>query len=295
MSENQRTNTNCQVCLSKATKEFSEQRWQVGVDRYRLQACQVCGCAFTLPVPSDDVLRAIYGTSFDYRWYSDHFDAKFQDCRMRVEEYLPLVGRRVLDFGGGVGYFSQALREIGLESTTYDPYLSGESPVQSAWDTVVALHVLEHSNDLERTMSEIKRLLEPDGRLILAVPNFACLGYKERGMRWVWAQPPLVHIFHFTATGLRALLERHGFVDIETSYHERWDANLHCDLANAEEFQRRDALWGMRLFKSIPTYRRWVARRNAKLRFEGLAVALKDYDPAKDIYSELQITARLAS
>jgi len=79
------------------------------------------------------------------------------------------------------------------------------------------------------------------------------------------------------------------------SYHERWDANLYCDLAHAEEFQRRDTLWGLRPFKSIPAYRRWVARRNAERRFEGLAIALKDFDPAKDVYAELQVTARSAS
>lgn len=294
MFENRGMNSNCPVCLSTATKEFSLQFWQIGVDTYRLQECQTCGCAFTWPRPSDAALHAIYATSFDYRWYRDHFAAKLQDCRIRVKEYQPLLGRRVLDFGGGVGYFSQALREAGLESTTYDPYLSGAAPDRSAWDTVVALHVLEHSNDLGRTISEIKEWLVPGGRVVLAVPNFASLGYRERGMNWVWAQPPLVHIFHFTATGLRALLERHGFADVEASYHERWDANLYCDLAHAEEFQRRDALWGLRPFKSIPTYRRWVARHNAKRRFEGLAIALTDFDPAKDVYAELQITARLA-
>lgn len=295
MFENRHMNTSCPVCLSEATKEFGRQFWRIGVDTYRLQECQTCGCAFTWPRPSDEALRVIYGTSFDYRWYRDHFDAKLQDCRMRAKEYQSLLGHRVLDFGGGVGYFSQALRESGLESTTYDPYLSGAAPARNAWDTVVALHVLEHSNDLDRTMSEMTELLVPGGRLILAVPNFASLGYRERGMHWVWAQPPFVHIFHFTATGLRALLMRHGFVDVGASYHERWDANLHCDLAHADEFQRRDALWGVRPLKSIAAYRRWVARRNAKRRFEGLAIALEGCDPAKDIYAELQITARLAS
>ena len=294
MFENRDTISNCPVCLSKATEEFSSQSWLVGASTYRLKKCQTCGSVFTWPRPPDAVLRAIYGTSFDYQWYRDHFDAKLQDCRGRVKEYLPLLGQRVLDFGGGVGYLSQALREVGLESATYDPYLSEVVPARTAWDSVVALHVLEHSNDLDRTMSAMREWLAPGGRLIVAVPNFSGLGYREQGMHWVWAQPPLVHLLHFTATGLCALLKRHGFVDIDVSYHERWDANLYCDLSHAEEFRRRDTLWGLRPFKSIPVYRRWVARRNAKRRFEGLAIALKDFDPSKEIYSELQVTARSA-
>lgn len=147
------------------------------------------------PRPPDAALRTIYGTSFDYQWYRDHFDAKLQDCRGRVKEYQSLLGQRVLDFGGGVGYLSQALK-VGL-SATYDPYLSEVVPARTAWDSVVALHVLEHSNDLDRTVSAMREWLEPCGRLIVAVPNFSGLGYREQGMHWVWAQPPLVHLLHF--------------------------------------------------------------------------------------------------
>jgi SAM-dependent methyltransferase len=246
-----------------------------------------------MPLPDDAVLKQIYGTMFDYRWYQDHYDAKLRDCRMRVREYESLLGKRVLDFGGGVGYFSKAVAETNRESVTYDPYVSETPPASGGWDTVVALHVLEHSNNLERTLEEIKGFLAPGGRLILAVPNFASRGYRELGMDWVWAQPPLVHVFHFTSFGLRALLERHGFADIRISFHERWDANLYCDLAHAEQYRRWDALWSLRPFNRFTAYRRWVARRNASLRFAGLEEALRGSDTQSDIHAELQVTAVL--
>jgi SAM-dependent methyltransferase len=292
MSENRRMNSNCPVCLSTATEEFSQQRWQIGADIYRLQECQTCGSAFTWPRPSDAALQVIYATSFDYRWYRDHFDAKLQDCRMRVQEYQPLLGRRVLDFGGGVGYFSQALREAGLESTTYDPYLSGPIPARSAWDTVVALHVLEHSNDLDRTMSEIKEWLVPGGRLIVAVPNFSGLGYKKLGMRWVWAQPPVIHVHHFTAAGLTSLLSRHGYEDIRVSFHERWDANNYCDVEHAERFRIWDAAWGVKPFNALQASEGWWPH-NSWRRFRGLEKSLSHFDNASSASSELQITASL--
>lgn len=285
--------SHCPVCRAVSPSSYDNQEWMVSGQRYRLLKCLACGSAFTSPLPSETVLENLYRTSFDYRWYQDHYDAKLQDCRMRIQEYGSLLGKRVLDFGGGVGYFSKAASEVGLESITYDPYVDSDIPGKNNWDSVIMLHVLEHSNDLDRTISQIKNFLVPGGRLIVVVPNFASLGYQMLGMRWVWAQPPLVHVFHFTASGLEALLARHGFIDFETSFHERWDANLYCDLKHVERFRSRDALWGLRPFNRFPFYRRWVARRNAKLRFAGLDVALHEYDARRDIYSELKITAVL--
>jgi hypothetical protein len=272
---------------------FDEQEWRVDGVSYRLLRCTSCGSIFTFPPPSDSTLENIYRTSFDYRWYQDHYDAKLRDCRMRIREYEPRLGKRVLDFGGGVGYFSSAATEAGLESITYDPYVNAALPAGSHWDSVVALHVLEHSNNLDRTITQIKNFLAPDGRVIIAVPNAAGLGYQKLGMRWVWAQPPLVHVFHFTSVGLKALLGRHGFGNLEESYHERWDANLYCDLEQVEQFRQWDADWGRHPFNAFQLYRRWIARRNTQRRFKGLEKALATYEPQSDAYAELQVTGVL--
>lgn len=284
----------CPVCKQGAGQLY------IGPDAFahlsfKLLQCNACSSVFSNPMPTDSQLAELYQGGFDYRWYQDHFDIKLKDCRQRVQEYRPLLGKRTLDFGGGMGYLSAALKEAGFDSLTYDPYVPGQAPSKGEWDTVIALHVLEHSNDLERSLSEIKALLAPGGRIILAVPNRAGEGYRKMGMNWVWAQPPLIHVFHFTAQGLKSLLERHGFTDIETSYQERWDANQFCDLIHAEAFQKRDALWSLQPFNRIATYRRWIARRNARLRFAGLDVALKSQNSNSDTFAELQISALLRS
>lgn len=285
----------CPACHAFRCTPYDASSWTIDGIKLRLMQCQACGSAFTFPPPTDATLERLYRNSFDYRWYQDHYDAKLQDCRERVAEYGAALRGRVLDYGGGVGYFSRAVRETGRDSLTFDPYVAKSQPAKGAWDTVVALHVLEHSNAPDSALEEMRSYLGPAGRLILAVPNFSCRGYRERGMCWVWAQPPLVHVTHFTADGLTALLERHGFTDIEVSFHERWDANLYCDLTHAEEFRRRDALWSQRPFRLIPAYRRWIARRNSRLRQEGLALALRNFDPRSDVYAELSISAVLAT
>lgn len=283
----------CPICLQSALRELSHQRWSYFGQDFRLQKCAQCGSAMTSPRPSDQVLSMVYGGSFDYRWYQDHYEAKLDDCRIRIREYAERLGQRVLDFGGGVGYFSEAVRDSGRESVTYDPYARGGVRPAGMWDTVVGLHVLEHSNDLDRIISEIKGLLAPGGRIILAVPNYSSVGYQKMGMEWVWAQPPLIHVFHFTAQGLKVLLERHGFVNLEFSFHERWDANTYCDVIHAGRYRRWDRQWAMRPFRYFAPFRKWIARRNARLRFEGLREAECLRNDADEALSELEVTAIL--
>ena len=221
-----------------------EEAWPFGSVLYRLAECPSCGCAFTVPLPTDRVLRDLYAKMFDYRWYRDHLRAKMRDAAARYAEYRPLLGASVLDFGGGLGYFSAICRARGHVSVTLDAYAphGGLAP-GSQFDTVVALHVLEHANDIDGLILQMRAFPKPGGNLIIAVPNYRSAGYRERGMRWVWAQPPLIPIYHFTAEGLAALLRRRGFRRLEISYHERWDANRHCDLERAEEFAAWDGMW----------------------------------------------------
>lgn len=283
----------CPVCLAEELLPYSTESWNFDGINYHLAICNCCKSAYTAPLPTDEVLANLYKTSFDYRWYKDHYEAKLKDCNIRLQEYSYLLGRKVLDFGGGLGYFSQAARVAGYQSSTYDPFISNESVKKGGWDTVVALHVLEHANDLDGICRQIKELLTPTGRLILAVPNFSSRGYHELGMRWVWAQPPLIHVFHFTAAGLSSLLTRHGFKDIEVTFHERWDANLYCDVEHASYFRKWDSAWGLRPLKAFPFYRRMIAKLNSRRRFHGLEQSLFNFDPTSNIYSELQVTAVL--
>ncbi len=281
----------CYVCHEQTLDYYSACRWVFEGNTYRLVQCRACGSIFTDPLPDNATLKQLYEKSFDYRWYQDHYDAKLRDCRMRIHEYQNSMGRRVLDFGGGIGYFSQIAREMGFDSVTHDPYYTKETCVSGKWDTIVALHVLEHANNPDSLIEQTKSFLKPGGKLILAVPNGLSLGYKKLGMDWVWAQPPLLHIFHFTAIGLKILLERHDFKDIRVTYHERWDANLYSDLERVQWFRIMDAAWSKKPFNSFSPYRKLIARINTFRRFKGLEKAMMHYDPENENYAELQVVA----
>lgn len=285
--------TLCLACADDNLKSFGIDKWTFWKREYTLVQCKSCSTVFTNPLPEDEVLSRIYKEYYDYRWFEDHYQAKYIDSKIRLQEYERILGKRVLDFGGGVGYFSKAAIAAGYDSKTYDPILHPGEQVEGKWDSIVLLHVLEHSNNPQKIIVQIKTMLEPGGTVIIAVPNSLSIGYKQLGMNWVWAQPPLVHISHFTAQGLRKLLANHGFKDIEVSFHERWDANIFTDYENVEVTRKRDSRWGKPFLNQFTWYRRSVAAMNSYLRFKGLKVAMKDYDHLNESYSELQVTARV--
>jgi SAM-dependent methyltransferase len=183
-----------------------------------------------------------------------------------------------------------------LDSVTYDPYDTTHlvEPSGEAWDSVVALHVLEHSNDPESTVKHMKHFLKPGGRLVLAVPNFAARGYRELGMGWVWAQPPVIHIFHFTEEGLRALLSRCGFSDVLVSYTDRWDANHEADIRQMEHFRNLSRSWSWARhgsFFGAAIKRRLIALWTSRARFAALKHAkAKNAENPREL-AELQIIA----
>jgi SAM-dependent methyltransferase len=151
----------------------------------------------------------------------------------------------VLDFGGGLGYFSQILRRKGIHADTYDPYAPANLKIDSLsnWDTTACFHVLEHTNDLDELVGTIKDLLAEDGKLIIEVPNRNSTGFKFQSTEWVWTQAPVVHIFHFTAIAMTKLFERHGFVIEKTIFRDRWDANFLYDTLFFGITKNIDPLW----------------------------------------------------
>jgi SAM-dependent methyltransferase len=282
-------NQSCCVCRSGTILPYSELSWEIWGQNYRLGLCSSCGSAHTDPLPEDRAIERLYTTSFNYNWYRDHMWAKLRDCRQRMKEYAPLLGYRVLDYGGGLGYFSRVARERGYHSVTYDPYISKAQLEDNTWDTLVCLHMLEHSNSPDPVIECMKNLLTADGRLILAVPNFSGEGYRQFGMDWVWAQPPLLHVFHFTAGGLVSLLDRHGFKDFSVSYHERWDANMQSDVTEVGRFRKLDADWRKLPCSAFRLCQKVIALRNSLLRFRSLSKALGRCEPNKIALAELQI------
>ena len=69
-------------------------------------------------------------------------------------------------------------------------------------------HVLEHVPNLEHQIAELKRLIKPNGTVIIAVPNFKSLDANHYGAFWAAYDVP-IHLWHFSKTAIRKLFSQH--------------------------------------------------------------------------------------
>lgn len=166
---------------------------------------------------------------FDY-WGKDQFSATEKRRNQIVFNLCKIKdGDRVLDIGSGRGWFSLYAAEQGAEVTALDLSEDNLAKIKAInpavhtvygdacdvpltaekFDLIVALEVLEHIVDPKAAVTNWKKLLKPDGRVILTVP------YKET-IRFTLCihcnqkTPVNAHLHSFDRNSLIKLLNHHG-------------------------------------------------------------------------------------
>ena len=107
-----------------------------------------------------------------------------------VGEYHPIATRRVVDVGGGPGYFAEAFRRAGAESVFIEPFWESMTIpgrklgygvigdglslpfADSAFDISHSSNVIEHVVDPKALFDEMLRVVRPGGLMFLAFTNW---------------------------------------------------------------------------------------------------------------------------
>jgi SAM-dependent methyltransferase len=139
---------------------------------------------------------------------------------------------RLLDVGCGAGSLLQAAHDNGWDAQGIDVSASAVSYVRNLgfevfhgelseaqlangqFDVITAVEILEHLFDPVATVNEIRRLLRPGGLFWLTTPNCRSLAARLMGLGWRVVSPP-EHLQLFSAEGLRTLLFRAGFTEVQ--------------------------------------------------------------------------------
>ena len=127
--------------------------------------------------------------------------------------------------GAGIEYSSSAAenaRQAGLVVHTGSVETAPEPAVP--YDLIVAWMVFEHLHDPLGTLRMLHRWSQPGAWLVLSVPNAAALEFKLFRQHWYALQLP-THLYHYTPTTLRAVLERGGW-RMQRMFHQRVLGNL---------------------------------------------------------------------
>ena len=182
----------------------------------------------TFPKPSLEILPSYY-ESEDYISHTDGKRSLFEKMyhfikNIALKNKLNLINSQsqkgtLLDIGAGTGDFLVVAKKDGWEITGIEP---GEKPrniaiqkgvsfannlealADNSFDVITMWHVLEHVPDLEFQIKELKRLIKPNGTILIAVPNFKSYDANYYGKFWAAFDVPR-HLWHFSKTAIEKL------------------------------------------------------------------------------------------
>ncbi len=148
--------------------------------------------------------------------------------------FKPFVKGRLLDFGCGDGQFLHMISkycessygvdisEAAIKKAT-NKYpdvsftVSEESGVidfpDNFFDTVCAIDILEHILDVESSLEELRRILKPGGKLLIATSELTRIKMMLIILHSLdkYFYPASPHIRHFTRRNLADILTKKGF------------------------------------------------------------------------------------
>lgn len=189
----------------------------------------------TLPLPASDKLSDYY-KSEDYISHTNSkrnlFEKAYHLVRaISLKKKLSLINsfsseeKKLLDVGCGTGDFLETAKQnnwqvVGIEPNEKARTIANKKTNNSvfeieqllkidahSFDVITLWHVLEHLPNLENQISVFKKLLKPDGVLIIAVPNYKSFDAKHYAEFWAAFDVPR-HLWHFNKESLSNLVSK---------------------------------------------------------------------------------------
>ncbi len=215
--------------LSKYTKKFSVKDHSVSGETFELYYDETLDLLITHPQPKGVDLDKYY-ESEDYISHTDGKRSLFEKMyhfikSIALKNKLALINSlhktkgSLLDIGAGTGDFLLMAKDNGWNTTGIEPSLKAKAIAikkgvsfadetqnlqDHSFDVISMWHVLEHVPDIENQIKELKRLLKPNGSIIIAVPNFKSYDAMHYGSFWAAFDVPR-HLWHFSKNAIERL------------------------------------------------------------------------------------------
>lgn len=127
-----------------------------------------------------------------------------------VKEHSKFEEGKLLDIGCGNSPFKKFFPNMNY--TGIDKYIKREEVIRAdahnlpfiddRFDVILCTEVIEHTEEPKKVLNEAKRVLKPEGKLILTAPQTWCLHYEPNDY------------YRYTKYGLKYIIEETGF-DVE--------------------------------------------------------------------------------
>lgn len=231
----------CPICSSeKIGLQFICNDHFVSKKDFAVFQCAGCSFRFTQDYPEEADIARFY-ESESYISHSDTskgfsnklylFARKIMLGRKKnlVSDTTGLKTGSILDIGSGTGYFADTMKNAGWSAEGIEINdkarefsrshfgLEAGPPDKIAflgsgtYDCITLWHVLEHFHDPFKYISEIYRLLKPEGFCIIALPNSNSYDAEYYKRFWAaWDVPR--HLWHFSPETFRLFSGKTGFI-----------------------------------------------------------------------------------
>ncbi len=230
------TQSSCPICDSKQATQISSH------DRNNKPLvtvlCESCGHVYNDPIPSNDELERFYKDDYR-RVYKGAYKPRLRQISRNFEGASQFIARwswvlhqshNILDVGCGSGEFLYLMKSLGHNVRGIEPniayaehcnavlkldvqakFLDNLMNEHERFDFIRLSHVLEHSPDPVRALTQIKQKLNPSGIVYVEVPNIKHYAHsKARGSVFHYG-----HISNFSPWTLRAAANRAGLSELE--------------------------------------------------------------------------------
>ncbi len=248
---------------------------------FHICECLNCGLLYTMPRPSKDKIGEYYKSEeyYSHQENKKGFIPKVYEAvkKINLKHKYKLASNglkvgKVLDVGCGVGDFLHTAEMHGWECTGVEPSedakviaqkrMNGkiissedlENIPEGFFDLITMWHVLEHVDDLRWQVEQLRRLVKPKGRVVIALPNYK--SYDGQYYKELWAAYDVPrHLNHFNKTTLTKIFKASGMELVKID-KLRWDAYYISYMS--EQYK----LHSLPLARGV--YRGWISNCKAK-------------------------------
>lgn len=221
-------NTTCPWCGSeKSHLHLQLKDYFLTQEPFEIVECEDCHLLYTTPRPSADEIGKYYQSEnyYSHQENKKGFIPRLYEAikkvnikhkfEMAVDGLLLDSAGKMLEIGCGVGDFLHYAEQQGWECYGAEPsedavkILHSKSnakivkPAQiedfpdASFDLICMWHVLEHVDDLRWQIEQLKRLVKPNGRIVIALPNYRSYDAQYYKDKWAAYDVPR-HLNHFS-------------------------------------------------------------------------------------------------
>jgi len=203
---------------------------------FHICECLNCGLLYTMPRPPKEKIGAYYKSDeyYSHQENKKGFVPRLYEAikKINLKHKFRLASRdlpvgKLLDIGCGVGDFLHVAENKGWQCTGVEPseeareiarqrikgdLLYSEDLEQlpdQSFDLITMWHVLEHVDDLKWQVAQLQRLIKPNGRIVIDVPNYRSYDGRFYNAYWAAYDVPR-HLNHFNKTVLTKMFKTSG-------------------------------------------------------------------------------------